>query len=190
MNLFLSAFIPLFVAIDIIALIPIFLGLTQGIDPEAKRKLITQAVITASAISLLFLISGDLLFGILGITAGDFKIGGGIILLILSIHDLLFSAEKRRASGAIGIVPIGTPLIMGPAGLTTILIINKAYGFGPTLLALLLNMGVVWLGFRFAPAIYRIMGEAGALAFAKVASLFLAGIAIMMIRVGIQSFFP
>jgi multiple antibiotic resistance protein len=186
---FIKAFIPLFVAMDILGLLPLFLGLTQGIEKRPLRRLIFSATATAFIISIVFLFSGSALFVFMGITSDDFRIGGGILLLVLSIQDLATSSSieaRRSPTHSIGVVPIGIPLIMGPAALTTILILVDAHGYGITLGALVANFTIVLILLLNSKWIIRIMGEAGSQAFAKVAALFMAGIAVMMIRSGIQ----
>ncbi|MCL5021441.1 MAG: MarC family protein, partial [Bacteroidetes bacterium] len=110
-----------------------------------------------------------------------------IILLVLSVNDLIFAHEQQRRDpgGSIGVVPIGIPLIMGPAALTTILILVNSYGYTLTTLALAANLTIVYVVFNYSDLVNCLMGPAGARAFSKVASLFLAAIAVMMIRVGI-----
>ena len=118
----------------------------------------------------------------------DFRIGGGVVLLVLAIQDLASSTpeERRKPRSNVGVVPIGIPLIMGPAGMTTILILMDTHGFGMTMSALVANCIVVLVVLLNSKWIIRILGDAGSQAFAKVASLFMAGIAVMMIRSGIE----
>jgi len=188
---FAKSFIPLFVAMDTVGLVPLFLGLTQGMPDKELRKLIFNAAATALVISVVFLFTGTALFEFMGITADDFRICGGVLLLILSIQDLASSnstqVERRKPGSTIGVVPIGIPLMMGPAALTTILILVDTQGIPITLSALLANLLVVLVVLLNSKFIIRIMGEAGSQAFAKVASLFMAGIAVMMIRSGVES---
>ena len=163
-----------------------FLPQGQGLQPLEKKKLITEATLTALAVALVFLFGGRLIFNFLGITENDFRVGGGIVLLVLAIVDLVFAGEDNRApKTSVGVVPIGIPLIIGPAVLTTLLIVVDAYGYLAAVIALLANLFLVWLIFRNSNYIIRIMGEAGSKAFAKVAALFMAAIAIMMIRIGL-----
>jgi multiple antibiotic resistance protein len=185
---FLLAFIPLFVAIDVFGVLPLFVGLTDSMELPARRRLTTQAVATALGISLVFLVSGKLLFSFLGITESDFRVGGGIVLLVLAVNDLLFSPEEKRAPGAMpGVVPIGIPLIMGPAALTTIIVLVTTYGYLLAVTSLVTNMLIVWAVFAQSRRITKLMGAAGSRAVAKVAALFLAGIAVMMIRSGVEA---
>ena len=185
---FILSFIPLFVAIDVLGLVPIFLSLTNDMTTAQKKTLITEATFTALAVSLAFLFGGRLVFNFLGITENDFRVGGGIVLLVLAVVDLLSPREENRTPDtSVGVVPIGIPLIIGPAVLTTLLIIVDAYGYLAAVAALLSNLLVVWIIFQNSGVVIRIMGEAGSKAFAKVAALFMAAIAIMMIRVGLTA---
>jgi membrane protein, MarC family len=188
LKIFVLSFIPLFVAIDVLGLVPIFLSLTGKMNPKEKKKLITDATLTALAVSLVFLFGGRMIFNFLGITENDFRVGGGIVLLVLAIVELVFAGEDNRTpQTSVGVVPIGIPLIIGPAVLTTLLIVVDTYGYLAAVIALLVNLFLVWLIFRNSNLIIRIMGEAGSKAFAKVAALFMAAIAIMMIRVGLTA---
>ena len=85
-----------------------------------------------------------------------------------------------------GVVPIGIPLIVGPAVLTLLLIIVHTYGFISTLICLILNFLVVWLVFGQSHSIMRFMKEGGAKGIGKVSSLLLAAFAMMMVRIGLQ----
>lgn len=188
METFLLAFIPLFVAIDVFGVLPLFVGLTERMGLAERKRLTAQATGTAFAISVLFLVSGKLLFSFLGITESDFRVGGGIVLLVLSVNDLLFTSEDKRVpDSTVGVVPIGIPLIMGPAALTTIIFLVQSYGYLWAVGSLLANLLIVWLVFARAQHLAEAMGKAGARAVAKVAALFMAGIAVMMIRSGVQA---
>jgi len=183
---FLLALIPVFVAMDAIAVLPIFLSMVEGMPPNDKKIIIKQSVITAFLISVCFLAVGKFIFSALGITVADFKIAGGIVLLVLAINDLLFPEKTRRFQGSsIGVVPLGMPLIVGPGVLTTIIILVDTYGYLPALFSILINLFIVWLAFNKSDAIMKILGENGAKGFSKVMSIFLAAIAVMMIRRGI-----
>lgn len=183
----LLAFIPLLVAFDAVGIVPMYLGLTSGISDQGKKKLVLNATLTAFIICVLFLFIGNAVIKFLGITVNDFRIAGGLILLIISISDLLFYESRIRGvkQEDIGVVPIGIPLIAGPAVLTTILISRDAFGIFITVFSLLMNLLIMYLCLANAGFIKKIMGEAGSKAFAKVASLFLAAIAVMMIRTGL-----
>ncbi|MFH1623820.1 MAG: MarC family protein [Pseudomonadota bacterium] len=183
---YLLALIPIFVAIDVIGILPIFMSLTEGTEAEERTRIVKQSVLTSFVVSMGFLAVGKFVFKALGVSIADFKIAGGIILLIIATTDLLFPQKTSRlTSPTLGIVPIGMPLIVGPAVLTTILICVDLYSYLPTIFSLIVNLLLVWFVFINSSRIIRIMGEGGAKAFGKVVSLLLAAIAVMMIRKGV-----
>lgn len=189
MKTFLLAFIPLFVAIDVLGVLPLFVALTEELDDARRKRLALDATLTAFAVSLLFLIGGKGIFSFLGITESDFRVGGGIILLVLAVNDLLFAKERQRGAmeGTIGVVPIGIPLIMGPAALTTIILQVGSNGYFWTIASLVVNLAIVLVVFVESSRISNAIGRPASRAIGKVAALLLAGIGIMMIRSGIAA---
>ncbi|MEW6536410.1 MAG: MarC family protein [Candidatus Auribacterota bacterium] len=182
----LLAFIPLFVAVDAIGVLPMFVSLTQGLNQQEKRTVIIQSMITALCLAFGFIFLGKAVFKFLGITIGDFMIAGGSVLFCIAIIDILNPEKKRRLpSKDMGAVPLGTPLIVGPAVLTTSLAIIAEYGTAATLISVLLNVLLAGLIFFFSRLLIRALGEAGTKALSKVMALLLAAIAVMMIRKGI-----
>jgi multiple antibiotic resistance protein len=187
---FILSFIALFVAIDVMAVIPLYMTLTERLNDVQRRRLLNQALLAAGAVALLFLLLGNFVFRIFGITEADFKVGGGIVLLTISVLDLVTpnSDERRGGASEVGVVPIGIPLIIGPAALTSILVSSNSYGFLVTLISLISNLIIVWIVFNNSKRIRRLIGDGASAAMAKVASLFLAAIAVAMIRSGIMYF--
>ena len=191
---YIESFLPLFVAINPMGIIPIYLSVTENLPAADRRRLTLQAMLTAVGLSVLILFAGQLIFSLLGITVNDLRVGGGLILLVLSISNLIFGDFRRRDPtegdagedlASVGIVPLGIPLIVGPAAITSILVSREAYGYIPTLVSLIVNMGLVFLTLVASPYIGRATGTAGSRAIAKVASLFLAAISVAMIRAGV-----
>lgn len=188
LNILPNTFIPLFVAINVFLLLPIFFNITIDMSQQKKKEVIRDSIITALAVSLAFIALGKFIFDILGITPDDFKIAGGIVLLIFAIHDLTQSIEKKpNINDKVGVVPIGVPLIVGPAVLTNILILVDYYGVIPTLISLIINLFIVWLSLNNAEKILNYIGKGGITGIGKVMALLLAAIAVMMIRIGIEN---
>jgi multiple antibiotic resistance protein len=180
-------FIPLFVAFDALGILPIFVSLTSEMAQSERKRVIRQSILTGFLVSIGFLGVGKSVFSLLGITVSDFQIAGGILLFIISIVDLIFPEKTRTfPKETMGVVPIGIPLIVGPAVLTLLLMIVHTYGYFSTLLCLILNLLVVWLAFSQSHWIMRLMKEGGAKGIAKVSSLLLAAFAMMMIRMGLE----
>lgn len=183
-----NTFIPLFVAIDIFVLLPIFVSLTEEMDKKERVHVIRQSIITAFAVGVAFVVIGKAIFSTLQITVNDFKVAGGLVLLIFAILDLLPYERRKTAarSNTVGVVPIGVPLIVGPAVLTTILILNDLYGVRATLLSLILNLLLTWAALLKARRVVRFLGQSGVVALSKIMAILLAAIAIMMIRMGVE----
>ena len=158
---FLQAFIPLFVAIDPIGLAAIFLGLGQNVPAARRQKIADQAIWT-----------------------------GGLILFILAAKDLIQSAaEPEKLPEDFGVVPLGMPLIAGPASITTLLVLaqNSAIGLVAALAALVVNLVLVVLALHYSEWLGRKIGATGMRAISKIISMLLAAIAVSMIRQGWKS---
>ena len=182
-----NTFIPLFVAMDIFAVLPIFISITNDMTDSRKSTVISQSILTALVVSMVFVALGEAVFRILGITINDFKIAGGLILLVIAILDMIrYSEDRRKPHETIGVVPIGVPLIVGPAVLTTIIVLIGNYGLIPTIISLILNLLIVWVSFIKAQKIIKMFGRNGIIAMSKVMALLLAAIAVMMIRLGLE----
>jgi len=185
---FLLAFIPLFVAIDPIGLVAIFLGLGGNADALRRRREGILALVTSLAVAIGFIFLGKVIFRALGITVADFQVAGGLILLGIAVRELLdLSAHNRYAGQAFGVVPLGMPLIAGPALLTALLILVDTVGILFTVIALLVNLLLVGIGFRYADHFTRWMGQQGLRGVSKLISLLLAAIAVSLIRRGWQT---
>src|ERR1700760_1532371 len=93
---YVESFLPLFVAINPMGIIPIYLSVTESLSASERRRLTLQAMLTAVGLSVIILFAGQLIFSLLGITVNDLRVGGGLILLVLSISNLIFGDYRRR----------------------------------------------------------------------------------------------
>jgi multiple antibiotic resistance protein len=124
----------------------------------------------------------------LGIQMADVMIAGGAILFALALSDLLRPEKPRYGSAeAVGVVPLGVPLIVGPAVLTTILLVRERCGAWATMGSLSLNILVTWLVLRGADWLMDRLGREGAKVISKVSSLVLAAFAVMLVRHGLST---
>jgi multiple antibiotic resistance protein len=185
---FLQAFIPMFVAIDPIGLAAIFLGLGQGIAAERRQFIARQATLTGGAIALGFLFLGATIFKAVGISVSDFQIAGGLILFMLAARDLMQSAaEPEKLPPDFGVVPLGMPLIAGPALITTLIALAQTLGVAITLAGLVANLALVILALHYSDRLGRFVGLTGMRAISKIVAMLLAAIAVNMIRVGLKA---
>lgn len=181
-------FIPLFVALDPFGMLPIFTSMTEKMTAEEKRSVIQYSTLTALIISIAFAFIGNGIFAILGITVEDFKIAGGLLLLVLAINELVGSRVGHKFPHDVGIVPLGVPMLAGPAVLTVMIALIDNYGVVPTVISLILNLIIVYIVFRTEEGITRFIGKSGLIAISKIVMILLAAIAVMMIRVGIEPY--
>lgn len=188
MNDFWLCFVPMFVAVDALGVLPLFLGLTERLSERDRNRVVRQSVFTAALVAMAFLVGGSALLRALGVTVPDFMIAGGLLLFLIAVRDILggVNARSARNGSDIGAVPIGVPLITGPAVLTTSVLLLNEYGPWLTSAAVLLNIVIAGIVFRFAGVIHGRLGKSGAKALSKIAALILGAIAVMMVRRGIM----
>lgn len=190
---YLLTFIPIFVAVDAIGNIPLFVSLVDGASKKQRHKIVIQSVTTATLVAIIFMFVGKWVFKVVGITISDFQIAGGALLFILAMRLLLPGGQKILLANGhdkdVGVFPLGTPLITGPAVLTTTLMMLDSFGPLPTFASLLVNMVITWITLVKADAIMKLMGSGGTRAFAKIMYILLAAIGVMMIRRGITGTF-
>ncbi|MEW6378853.1 MAG: MarC family protein [bacterium] len=182
------AFVPIFVAMDAVGVLSVFIALTRRLARAERRKIILESMITSLGLCLGFIFLGKALFAWLGITGGDFMVAGGIILFILAMDGLITHDRRRGVPVAkySGVVPIGTPLIAGPAVLTTLLILMDTYRLSVVISAVALNIALVGVVLALSDVILSVIGEAGAEVLSRIVNLFLAAMAVMMIRKGVR----
>ncbi len=187
---FILAFIPIFVAVDAIGNIPLFVSLVHGVSKKQREKIILESITTATVMAILFMLAGKWVLRFIGVTIPDFQVAGGALLFVISLKLLLPGATRSFLSDGhgkeVGVFPLGTPLITGPAVLTTTIIMLDNFGITLTFLSLAVNMFLVWLSLIKADVIMRLMGTSGTRAFSKIMYILLAAIGVMMIRRGIM----
>ncbi|MCX6007055.1 MAG: MarC family protein [Chloroflexi bacterium] len=185
-------FVPLFVAMDAVSAVPILLAMTSHMNDKRRNGVIRYGLITAVALGLVFIIVGKGIFLFLGITVNDFLVAGGSILFLLAAKELvvgkMFEAQAAMSDDAIGVVPLGTPLVVGPAVLTTLLILVDQYNIFMVTFAFIVNLLLAWLFFAQANRLVKVLGSGGVLALSKIFALLLAAIAVSMIHRGIMAF--
>jgi multiple antibiotic resistance protein len=185
---FLLAFIPVFVAIDPIGLVAIFIGLGTNASHEHRRHQALLGLLTGLLVAIGFIFLGKAIFAALGITVADFQVAGGLILLALAVRELVgYGRADRDTDNEFGVVPLGMPLIAGPALLTALLILIDSVGVVYTLLSLIVNLAIVAVALCNAERFARLMGKQGLRGISKIIALLLAAIAISLIRRGWQT---
>ena len=184
---FALTFVPLFIVIDALGNLPFVISLSEGLSKPERRHMIHIAIITATVVGLVFLFFGQFILKLMDISVGAFAIAGGLILLVLSIRYMstghMVTAVKEEM---VAVVPIGTPLTVGPATITTLLLLATQFPIYMVLISIVLNMLITWGIFMLSNYIARFMGLGGLRAVSRVFSLLLAAIAISMIIHGLD----
>jgi len=190
MKSFWLCFVPLFVAVDAFGILPLFMNLTEGIEPPKIRQIVYQSMITALIVAIVFILLGPVILKLLGITVADFMIAGGTLLFIISIKDIITTKKSSYTidMDSMGAVPIGVPLITGPAVLATSMLLINEHSLFITSLAITINILIAGGIFLSAPFINRVLGKTGSKTISKITSLLLAAIAVMIIRRGLAIF--
>jgi multiple antibiotic resistance protein len=185
----LLSFLPLFFAVGAFDFVPIYIDQTDGMDAAERGLHLRDAIVAAGLILATFLFLGKGVLLVMGVTVGDFMVAGGLLLLVLSIRALTVedgAAQPRSLRGPMGIVPLATPLIAGPAAMATTLILLDRYGSAVTLASIVLNVLAAWIILDRAVLLRRLLGDRLIQAIAKVSYILLASIAVMMVRRGMQ----
>jgi multiple antibiotic resistance protein len=184
---FVLTFIPLFIVIDAIGNLPFVISLTEGMSHHERHRVIHIASATAALIGLAFLFFGQFVLNVMGISVGAFAIAGGLILLVLSIRYMTSGRMVETIKEEmVAVVPIGTPLTVGPATITTLLLLVNQYRLDIVLISFMVNVLITWIIFLLSNQIARFMGQGGLKAVSRVFSLMLAAIAVNMVIHGLD----
>ncbi|MFC1581974.1 MarC family protein [Planctomycetota bacterium] len=189
MDNFWLCFVPLFVAVDIVGNLPIFITLTSSLERKRRRIVTIESILTALAVSTAFLFVGRFIFKMLGIEIPDFMVAGGILLFLLSVNDLLHGhkeEEQEISKDSVGPVPLGVPLIAGPAVLTTLLILAQQHGYGMPLAGLGATLAITFIVLWYSEHLMKLLGRTGTRILSKLANLLMAAIGVMFVRRGIE----
>jgi multiple antibiotic resistance protein len=180
--------IALFVVIDPIGNVPLFIALTSKMDKNQKKKTSKVAIITAASLLSVFAVGGTRILSIFGINIFSFMIAGGILLFILSI-ELLTHGSWRFAIGDTaedtGAVPLAFPLLVGPGAITSVIISYETSGLIITILSIAIVIGVTYLTLFLVNPIYRVLGSRGSMIITRVFAILIAAIGVQYVLQGL-----
>lgn len=187
--LLLKATTALFIIIDPIGLIPIFMALTEGYTDRERRKLFVRATVTGFVLLLLFTFAGTGILRLFGITISDFKIAGGILLLVIALRIISEAHYGETPGERPGIVPLAVPLLAGPGAITTTIVLIGTSGLWITFGAVIINFIISYLTFKYIGCLFNLIGKTGSDVIAKIMGMLLAAIAVQYIRQGVAEIF-
>lgn len=184
---FVLTFVPLFIALDALGTLPFIFVFSEGMSVRQRRRTIHLAVATAGIVGLAFLFFGRFILNVLGISVGSFAIAGGLILLVLSIKYITTGRWVEMVKeDMVAVVPIGTPLLAGPATITTLLLLDTQFSLEMVTGTFILNIAISWAIFLLGSYIMRFLGKGGLKAVSNIFNLLLAAIAVSMILKGLS----
>lgn len=188
----LKAVIALFIIVDPIGNVPIFISLTENMSRDERKSTFYTATWVALALLLAFALAGQQVLNVFGISLYSFMIAGGILLLVLAINILLFGGLKERekviSPKSVGAVPIACPLLVGPGAITTTILILQTSGIVVTLIAVAIIFALIWVILRLIEPIYKVLGETGAAVISRIMAIFIAAIAVGFVIDGITHY--
>jgi MarC family membrane protein len=194
---FTTTFVTLVVIFGPPGSIPIFLALTAGLDARQRNGAARRAALVALGVIASFAVFGERLLDYLGITLPALQASGGLLLLIVAMQllGLAGSPTEQRADAGVNValVPLGTPILAGPGAIVaTMLAVQRAQGDAASLLAvataLVAALLVVYLSFRFAAPIARVLKDSGIVVLTRIAGVLLSAIAVQMIANAVIAF--
>ena len=186
-----TSIIALFVVIDPIGNIPLFIAFTKKLEKAEHKTVSKTAILTAAALLLLFGVAGTQILQLFGITIFSFMIAGGTLLFIIAI-ELLTYGEWRFAGSVkedVGVVPIAFPLLAGPGSITAVIISYQTSGFLITFSSIIIVMAITYVILRMVNPIYKVLGNRGSMIVSRVFAVIIAAIAVEYIVKGIKNLF-
>ncbi len=197
---FVTVFVAVFSVLNPIGAIPTLMALTENYTQAERKRVIKRSITIAGGVVIAFMFIGIYIFSVLGINLSDFEVAGGILLFKVAFDMLqgktsntkMTSAEEQDTISreAVGVVPLGMPLLAGPGTITTTMIYFNltSNSFGDkmfVLLAVILTLIAAFVILRFSTILFKRLGKTGSLVISRIMGLLLAAIGIGFISHGI-----
>ena len=193
-QLFGESFVTLFVIMDPLGTVPIFLGLTGTFSAAERSRAARQAVLVAFGVIIAFALFGQRILDYLHISLPALQAAGGLLLLLIALELLTGKGDEPTSTVGVNVamVPLGTPLLAGPGAIVaTMVFVQQAEGWDDRIAV---AAGVVavhvtlWLAMRFAGVVHRLLGDSGVLLVTRVAGLLLSAIAVQLVADAVRTF--
>jgi multiple antibiotic resistance protein len=192
--LLVEVFVTLFVIMDPVGTVPIFLSLTAGRSPATARRAAWQAVAVSFLVITLFALFGQQILNYLHISLPALQCAGGLLLLLVALELLTGKQDEMTASADanIALVPLGTPLLAGPGAIVaTMLFVQDIDTWGDGVSVALGVAGVhvaLWAAMRYSLPILRLIRDGGVLLVTRIAGLLLSAIAVQLVADAVRAF--
>lgn len=196
--------IALIVIVDPLAVLPLFLQLTEGFTPRERKRTARVTALAVSGVLAAAALAGESLLGVFGTSLAAFRVGGGIVLLLMALSMLTAGPDRTRHTpeedlasrdkASVAVVPLGVPLLAGPGAISAVIVqMNSGAGVlhGGLVLAIIAALGLAcWLTLRNAERIGRWIGPIGMNVVIRLFGLLLAAIGVEFIAAGVKQMFP
>jgi multiple antibiotic resistance protein len=192
------AFVTLFVVMDPIGLVPLFIALTAGMDGGRRMRLARRACLIAAALLTFFVLAGDRVLGFIGISIPAFRIAGGILLFLTAL-DMLFERRTQRREGHShaeadhdpSVFPLAMPLIAGPGAIATVILLVGQAGGGMAGMATVMGLMLAVIALTFAllliaTPIERALGRTGTMVITRLLGMLLAALSVQFVIDGVR----
>ncbi|GAA1972662.1 MarC family protein [Nocardioides panacihumi] len=193
-TLMVEVFVTLFVIMDPVGTVPIFLSLTSGRSAATARRAAWQAVLVAFFVIVVFAVFGQGILDYLSISLAALQCAGGLLLLLVALELLTGNDEEPTATTGtnVALVPLGTPLLAGPGAIVaTMVFTRRVHDVGDLAAVALGIIGVhivLWAAMRFSLPILRLIRESGVMLVTRIAGLLLSAIAVQMVADAVRAF--
>lgn len=197
-------FAALVAIVNPIGSIPIFINLTADQSPAERNRSGRIAAFAAGSVLLVTLVSGESFLRFFGISIASFRVGGGILILLMSlsmmharVSQVKHTEEEARESAEkenVAVVPLGIPLLAGPGAISTVILYGQRYSSPAHSLVLGFEIVLVclciWLSCRTAPLLAKALGRTGINIVTRIMGLIMAAIGVEFIANGLRQLFP
>jgi multiple antibiotic resistance protein len=190
-----EVFVTLFVIMDPVGVVPIFLSLTGGRSAAEMGRAAWQATAVAFFVIVLFAVFGRGILDYLGISMAALQGSGGLLLLLVALELLTGNSDPGAKPGGVGnvaMVPLGTPLLAGPGAIVATMVFTRRVHEAADVVAVALGIiGVhlsLWAVMRFAVPLQRLLRESGVMLVTRIAGLLVAAIAVQMVADSVRAF--
>ena len=193
-TLLIEVFVTLFVIMDPVGTIPIFLSLTRGRSRSTVKRAAWQAVAVSFAVIVAFAFFGQRILDYLGISLPALQCAGGLLLLLVALELLTGKEEAPTAASDVNValVPLGTPLLAGPGAIVATMVLSRKVNHLAEFVAVALGVVLVhvalWLAMRFSLPILRLLREGGVVLVSRISGLLLSAIAVQLIADAVRAF--
>jgi len=178
----LSTAIQLFAIMNPVSAIPIFLSFTSQLEKEERKKIVDTATTIVIALLFVFSLFGVLILDALNVSVASFQLGGGVLLMVLAIDMLSgLSRSKSVELDQVAVVPLATPLLVGPGTMTTLIVLSGTHAIINILIGSIVAAAGVYLTLRFSPLLVSLLGKNGIQTVSRIMAVILAAVAAQMI---------